>query len=119
MWCTPVVIELQAAWLRRVPGTTKHCAEAPIGARHEGLFLRSVHFWTPAMNNFMELETASLRARLTQDPFYCRRCACGLCGRVCFPEDACYWTEWVKSGKGNYYHHLCKQRICGANVWLM
>ena len=89
----PVALEIQAVDLRRVPGKQTYCAPSPIGSVHHGLLIRAVHFNTFFMVNYMKLEDPMLRARLSQDPFHCRRSACGWCGQVCRHEDPLYWTS--------------------------
>ena len=113
--CCPVALEIQAVDLRRVPGTQKYCAPSPIGTVHHGLLIRAVHFNTRFMKNYMKLENSMLRQRLIQDPFHCRRCACGWCGQVCLPEDPSYW-KWVKSKKSLYYTERCYKVITAESV---
>jgi len=44
----PVVLEIRAAWLRHVPGSTMHCAPAPVGESHEGLLITGIHCNNPS-----------------------------------------------------------------------
>lgn len=106
----PVVLEIQAAWLRNVPGSTMHCAPGAVGASHEGLVINAIHFNKRLMHNYLKMEQPDLRCMLRLHPFDCRRCACGLCGHVCRPESP-EWNEWRSSRSKAWYHPRCYERV--------
>ena len=108
--CCPVVLELRAATLIRVPGTTKHCAPGSIGAVHRGIVIDAVHFNIRLMQNFMRLETPQARQALCKNPTTCRLCACNICGLYSDPADPNFY-DWRKSGAGFYYDARCYRRV--------
>ena len=81
-WCCPVVLELRAAKLIRVPGRTMHCSPGPVGQSNTGLVIDAIHFNIRLMENFLELEKPQVRALLAANPYHNRICACGLCGEL-------------------------------------
>ena len=108
--CCPVVLEMQAVDLKKIPGTygaNKYCARGETGTVHEGVMVRAIHFNSRFMKNYMKLEDEKLRQRLKQDPLHSRRCACGLCGQVCDPESPSFWTKWKKSTSNQWYVERC------------
>ena len=115
----PVALEIQAVDLRQIPGKETYCAPSPMGKVHRGLLIRAVHFNKNFMVNYLKLEDPVLRARLSQDPQHCRRCACGWCGQVCLPEDTWYWN-WQRSSKGLWYSERCYRVITAEDTkeWL-
>ena len=107
--CCPVVLEMQAVDLKKIPGTygaNKYCARGETGTVHKGVMVLAIHFNIRFMRNYIKLEDEKLRQRLRQDPWRCRRCACELCGQVCDPDDPSYW-KWEKSGSNQWYIPRC------------
>ena len=114
-WSCPVVLQLRAARLVRVPRSTMHCAPGgEIGEVHNGLVIDRIHFNIRLMQNFMALERHDVRGALMADPFRNRTCACGVCGSYTHSADPSWW-EWRKTKAGHYYHPRCHKRI-GTNT---
>lgn len=114
-FCCPVVLELRAARLIRVPGSTMHCAPGSIGAVHTGIVIDAVHFNIRLMQNYMLLEESQARHALYKNPSRCRLCACNLCGLYSDPAEPT-WYEWRKSGAGLWYDARCYRRITSNNA---
>ena len=110
----PVVLEIRAAWLRKVPHSTMHCVPAPVGTSHEGLLITGIHFNTRFMQNYLAFESPQVRGILSSDPSHCRRCACGLCGAYCCPGNADYF-EWQASRSRLWYHPRCYTRVTATS----
>ena len=107
----PVVLEIRAASLRKVPGTTTmHCVPAAIGTSHPGLLITGIHFNTRFMKNYIKLEDENIRRALRLDPFRCRRCACDICGHYCLAGDSGWWG-WKASTKKKWYTPRCYERV--------
>ena len=107
--CCPVVLEMQAVDLKKIPGTygaNRYCARGETGTVHKGVMVLAIHFNIRFMRNYIKLEDEKLRQRLRQDPWRYRRCACELCGQVCDPDDPSYW-KWEKSGSNQWYIPRC------------
>lgn len=115
--CCPMVLELQAAHVRRVPGSTMHCVPGKIGEVVQGLTITAVHVNVDLLRNYMQLERVELRRRILSDPFRCRVCACGLCGTICTPDSA-EWYLWTRSNNGHYYNPRCGERVRNKGPWL-
>ena len=114
-WSCPVVLQLWAVRLVRVPRTTMHCAPGgEIGSVHNGLVVDQIHFNTRLMENFMALEKQDVRGALLADPFRNRICNCGLCGTYTHTADPSWW-EWRETRSGHYYHPRCYCRT-GTNM---
>ena len=108
--CCPVVLEMQAVDLKKIPGTygaNKYCARGETSTVHKGVMVLAIHFNTRFMKNYIKLEDEKLRQRLRQDPWRYRRCACDLCGQVCDPESPSFWTKWKKSTSNQWYVERC------------
>ena len=90
-----------------------HCSEWTQGVRHMGVRVEKIHFNLRYMQNFMNLEKASLQQQVLTD-HTCQQCACGICGEVTHQHDPEFWT-WRKSGKGYYYTERCYARIISAS----
>ena len=114
----PVALELSGACFSRVKQTEKFCARAPIGSKHTGIHIRAIHFNTRWMRNYLKLEVEDVRRSLREDPFRCRRCACGLCGAACTPDDEGEWNSWQKSQSRMYYTEKCKRFVTGEHAWV-
>ena len=117
-WSCPVVLQLRAVRLVRVPNSSMHCAPGgQIGSAHNGLVIDQIHFNTRLMENYMALERQDVRRTLLADSHQNRICACGLCGTYVHSADLS-WYEWRKSGAGHYYHPRCYNRIVTLSaVW--
>jgi hypothetical protein len=116
-FCTPVVLELRAVNLVKVPGSrsTMHCSTSSIGSKHTGLLLTNLHCNVRLMSNFVELELPSIQQKLLMSPTMCRVCSCGLCGAYSDPLSP-EFQSWRKSGRGLYYHPRCYGRVTGCSM---
>ena len=112
-WSCPVVLQLRAVRLVRVPRSTMHCAPGEIGRVHNGLVIDKIHFNTKLMQNFMHLERQDVRRTLLDDPWRNRVCDCGLCGTYTHSADPKWW-EWRKTRAEHYYHPRFYTRV-GTN----
>ena len=115
-WSCPVVFELRAARLVRVPRSTMHCVPGgEIGEVHNGLVIDRIHFNIRLMKNFMTLEQQDVRRTLLANPHQNRICHCGLCGTYTHSADPSWW-EWRRTNAGHYYHPRCHKRIISPNI---
>ena len=110
------MLELRAAKLVKVPGSTMHCAPGHIGECHTGLVIDAIHFNIRLMQNYMFLERSDIRDVLLANSHRNRICACGVCGMFTHEEDPA-WMDWKKSSKALYYHPRCYSRIVACGSW--
>lgn len=119
-FCCPVVFELSHAAIvpKRFAAPEKFVFPGEVGTSMPGLIFWRVHINLRFCVNYMRLESPLTRHRLATD-FYCRRCACEVCGAVCFPEESDEWWSWQKSNKKLWYRAECYHRtVSNGRCWL-